>query len=236
MNYSVFSSRTDIKCKNSNFKNIYVKITTKNNFTYKTIFFNNLEIKDILKKEIIYFFKKLNIKKASNILIVGLGNDSHTADSIGPQTLKHIKTNGFLQSFNKLNNDTLIFSLEPGVLGKTGISSFKIIKNVCKELKPDLVILIDSIVSDNILDLNRSIQLTDAGVSPGFGFFGFTSRISNKTLGIPTITIGVTTAIEVQFDKIKIPYYLASKDVDDYISNISKIIATSLNEVIYDLK
>lgn len=235
MNYNKHF-RTDIVCKNCLSKNTIIKEKKINNFTYRTIFFNNLNIKKELKKEIIYFFNKLNIKKGNHILIVGLGNDNNTADSIGPKTIKYLKINSFLETFNIKVNDTVTSSLEPGVLGETGIESFKIIKSVCKEIKPDLVILIDSIVSDNILDLNKTIQITDAGINPGFGFFGFTSQISKKTLNVPTITIGVTTAIEVKFDNIKIPYFLSSKDIDDYILKMSKIIAFSINEAINDLK
>mgnify|MGYP003295139025 CR=1 FL=1 len=104
---NINSNRTDLFFENNKFKNIElgsnetkIKYYVEKEYDYKTIFFDNLnKVEDILKKEILYFFDKLNIKKGSHIFVVGLGNDNHTADSIGPKTLKHIKVNSYLQNF-----------------------------------------------------------------------------------------------------------------------------------------
>ena len=245
---NLYPSKTDLFFENNKMKNIElgsnetkIKYYVEKEYDYKTIFFNNLDkVGNILKLEILYFFDKLNIKKGSHIFVVGLGNDNHTADSVGPKTLKHIKVNSYLKNLEIETDKTIVSALEPGVLGETGIMTNKIIKSVVDEIKPDLVILIDSFVSSNINYLNKTIEVTDFGLNPGGGLKGINEKIDNDTLGIPVIVIGVTTAIEVKFtndeNKNFIPYLLSSKDVDDYVNKISLIIGKSINSSIDDLE
>ena len=227
-NYNIYPYRSDL---------------VDNNNSYKTIFFNNLnnkdKIKNELKDELFLFFKGMNITKKDHIFIIGLGNDNHTADSIGPKTLKHIQVNSYLENIGIKINGNKVSALEPGVLGETGILTEKIISSVANEIKPNLIILIDSFVSDDIKYLNKSIQINNIGLNPGSGLKGISSRIDKETFGIPIIVIGVTTAIEVKFTNEEninyIPYLLSPKDVDEYVNNISIIIGNSINEAINSL-
>jgi len=245
-NYNIYPCRSNLVFENKNLNFIFnteidVKNYIENDNIYKTIFYNNLnnkdKIKNILKKELFYFFNKLNINKGMYILVVGLGNDNHTADSIGPKSIKHIKVNSHLKSLGLNTNDTIISALEPGVMGETGILTERIILSVVNEIKPDLVILIDSYVSNNIDYLNTTIEINNIGLNPGSGVIGINSKIDKNILNVPVLTIGVTTAIEIKIidDKNLIPYILSSKDVDDYVKNISYIVGNSINEAIEDL-
>ena len=45
----------------------------------------------------------MHIKKTDHIFIVGLGNDNHTADSVGPKTLKSINFNAYLNNIGFKN-------------------------------------------------------------------------------------------------------------------------------------
>ncbi|MBR6113236.1 MAG: GPR endopeptidase, partial [Bacilli bacterium] len=177
--------------------------------------------------------------KKDHIFIVGLGNENHTADSIGPKTLKHIQVNSFLENIGVEISGNKVSALEPGVLGETGILTDKIISSVSKEIKPDLIILIDSFVSDDINYLNKTIEITNYGINPGSGLKGINSKIDKTTLGIPILVIGVVTAIEIKFTNDNninfIPYLLSTKDIDEFVINISKIIGQSINEAISDL-
>ena len=212
-----------------------------NNDNYKTIAYNNLNNKNFIKQELInnllYFFNKMNIKKTNHIFIIGLGNDNHTADSIGPKTLKHIKVNSYLERLGFKIIGNKISALEPGVLGETGILTEKIISSVSNEIKPDLIVLIDSFISNNINDLNKTIQINNKGLNPGCGLKGLNSIINKDTIGIPIIVIGVVTAIEIKFTNKDnfIPYLLSTKDIDEYVNEISEIIGISINEAINDL-
>ena len=220
-NYNIYPYKTDL---------IF------NNESYKTIYFNNVDnkLKNIIKKELLYFFNKMNITKKDHIFIIGLGNDNHTADSIGPKTLKHIKVNSYLENLGIKIKGNKVSALEPGVLGETGIVTEKIISSVSNEIKPDLIILIDSFVSDNINDLNKTIIINNIGIKSGCGIKGINTTIDKNSLGIPIIVIGVVTCVEVKINN-SIPYILSTKDIDEYVISISEIIGNSINEVIDDL-
>lgn len=208
---------------------------------YKTIWFSTLnhkeELKKTLKNEILTFFKYLNINNKQHIFIVGLGNENHTVDSVGPRTLKYIKVNSYLENLGIEIIGNKISALEPGVLGETGILTERIIKSIVDDIKPDLVILIDSFVSNDINYLNKTIEITNAGIYSGSGLKIINSCIDKCSLGVPTLVIGVTTAIELSFSKDKsvTPYLLSSNDIDSYVSDISKIIGESINDAILDL-
>ncbi|MBR1376918.1 MAG: GPR endopeptidase [Bacilli bacterium] len=239
----IYSNKTDLIIEknkiNTNNNDVETITYEDNDKIYKTIYFNDInKVKNVLKNELLYFFKELNIKKGSHIFIIGIGNDNYTADSVGPKTLKHVKVNSFLENFGIKKEETIVSSLEPGVLGETGILTEKIIKSVSNEIKPDLIILIDSFVSSNIDYLNKTIEITNSGISTGTGIKGINSNIDETLLGIPIISIGVTTALEIKFSNKNInyiPYILSTKDVDTYIDKISRIIGYSLNEVINGL-
>ena len=202
----------------------------------RIISFNKIDnkLKENLKKELNFFIKNTRIKKNPHILVIGLGNDNYTADSIGPKTLKHIKANSFLDNIGIETNNPIISLLEPGTLGETGILTERIIESIIKEIKPNLVILIDSFLSNNIKKLNKTIEINNYGVSTGMGIKELNSNIDINTLGLPIIVIGVPTAIEIKFNE-DLPYILSTKDVDLYVNQISQVIGIAINETINDL-
>lgn len=248
--YYIASPRTDLYWEKENVKynyedkkySIYVSEFKKNDIFYRTIHFSNLinleEIKKVLKKELSFCLNYFNLSNDFHIFIVGLGNDNHTADSVGPKTLKHIKANSYLEKMGVSLNSYKISALEPGVLGETGIETKRIIESVVKEIKPDLIILIDSYIVSNINYLNKTIQITNEGVIPGSGFNSINSTIDYKTLGIPILVIGVPTAIEARFNSKEenlFPYFLSTKDIDTYVLQVSSLIGESINEVLYHI-
>ena len=62
-----------------------------------------------------------------------------------------------------------ISAITPGVLGTTGIETVEIVKGIVNNIKPKLVIAIDSLCSKNIDRINKSIQISDTGIIPGGG-------------------------------------------------------------------
>ena len=248
--YNIYPYKSDLIFSDDNIDeinkintDIYVLNNIDNNKVYKTIFFNNLndkeKIKNTLINEITFFFKKMNITRKDHIFIVGLGNDNYTADSIGPNVLKHIKVNSYLENIGVKINNNKVSALEPGVLGETGILTEKIIHSVSSEIKPDLIILIDSFVSDDVSYLNKTIQINNIGLNPGSGIKGINHKIEEKSLGVKILVIGVTTGIEIKFTNDNntnyVPYILSTKDIDLYIKDISKIVGEAINNSIDDL-
>ena len=85
--------------------------------------------------------------------------------------------------------------LEPNVIGNTGIDSFDIIESVVKRIKPDFIIAIDSLAAINVNRIEKTIQITNSGIHPGSGIGNNRQELSNKTLKIPVIAIGVPTVV-----------------------------------------
>lgn len=239
------NNRTDLALDNNikyniiksyNNKNVNILEYTNNNYIYHTIKYNiiNNKLKNIIKKELIYFFNYLNIKHNDHILIVGLGNNDLTSDSIGPKTIKHIIPNSHIYN-NLITNSNKISILEPSVVGNTGINTDIIVKNITKLIKPNLVILIDSFVTNNINNLNKTITITNEGIIPGSGIKSNNNEISKKSLGVKVLTIGISTALEIiNYENTNNTLIMSTNDIDEYVSIIGEMLGNSINEVLYN--
>ena len=64
-----------------------------------------------------------------------------------------------------------------------------------EEIKPDFIVCIDSLCAMNIERLNKTIQITSSGITPGSGIGNNRLEISYKTMNIPVIAIGVPTVV-----------------------------------------
>ena len=156
--------------------------------------FNN--VLDVLIKELKNILEKTNIKKDDKCLIIGLGNNKSTPDSLGFETIKNIIVTRHLFEINDVDNKYRNISvLEPNVMGNTGIESKDIILGVIKEIKPDFIIAIDSLAAGNIERVQKTIQITNTGINPGSGIGNERGELSIDTIGIPVIGIGVPTVV-----------------------------------------
>lgn len=171
-----------------------------------------------------------NLEKNNSILIVGLGNREVTADSLGPCTVDNIHiTRHIIKEYGlkayKYNNVKQISALEPGVMAKTGMETLEIIKGVIKEINPDAIILIDALAAKNIKRLNRTIQITDAGIHPGSGVGNYRQALTNESLGIPTIAIGIPMVVSVEtiINNVLINLYDNNTKIDKTL-NMSKLL------------
>lgn len=153
---------------------------------------------DIVSKEL----KKLiddKIGKSDDILIVGLGNEYVTPDSLGPKTINEIDITRHILNYmpEVLEEGTRpVSAISPGVLGTTGIETLEILKGIVDNIKPKLIIVIDALASRSIERISSTIQLADTGIVPGAGVGNTRKEISVNTLGIPVIAIGIPTVVE----------------------------------------
>jgi spore protease len=74
-------------------------------------------------------------------------------------------------------------------MGKTGIETLEIVKGVTEEIKPKLLIVIDSLASRSIERISKSIQISDTGIVPGGGVGNARLGLTKETLNIPVIAI-----------------------------------------------
>ena len=153
---------------------------------------------NILSKEL----KKLidaKIGKSDDILIVGLGNEYVTPDSLGPKAINEIDITRHILNYmpEVLEEGTRpISAISPGVLGTTGIETLEILKGIVDNIKPKLLIVIDALASRSIERISSTIQLADTGIVPGAGVGNTRKEISIDTLGIPVIALGIPTVVE----------------------------------------
>ena len=139
----------------------------------------------------------IKLKKDSYGLIVGLGNDKSTPDSLGPLTINKIIVTNHIYLLDELSEEyRRLSAINPGVMGETGIETSDIIESVVSKIKPDYLIVIDSLASKSIERLNKTIQITDTGIHPGSGIGNKRKEISYDTIGIPVIAIGVPTVVD----------------------------------------
>ncbi|MBD7909804.1 MULTISPECIES: GPR endopeptidase [Clostridium] len=158
------------------------------------------ELMDQVSKVLGKTLKKLaNIDENKLALIVGLGNRNVTPDALGPKVTEGIMVTRHLKSVmpDAIDDNVVpVAAIAPGVLGVTGIETGEIIKSVVDKIKPDLVICIDALASRRIDRVNKTIQISDTGISPGAGVGNHRMRINEETLGVKVIAIGVPTVVD----------------------------------------
>lgn len=148
------------------------------------------ELKTIINKHISY---------KDDILVAGLGNLYVTPDSLGPKVVTDIEITRHIIKYLPQyidENARPVSAISPGVLGTTGIETLEILEGVIDKIKPKLLIVIDALASRSIERISSTIQLSDTGIVPGAGVGNTRKELSQKTLGIPVIAIGIPTVVE----------------------------------------
>lgn len=141
-----------------------------------------------------------HIGKEDDILVVGLGNAYVTPDSLGPKVISYIDVTRHLLKYapQYLEEGTRpVSAISPGVLGTTGIETLEIIKGIVDNTRPKMLIVIDSLASKSIQRISSTIQIADTGITPGAGVGNTRKELSQATLGIPVIAIGVPMVVEM---------------------------------------
>ncbi|MCI8991286.1 MAG: GPR endopeptidase [Eubacterium sp.] len=136
-----------------------------------------------------------------SVLVVGLGNRDVTPDSLGPRVVDQISMNRHLvKEFGKdvfgWEEECQISGMVPGVMAQTGMESQEIILGVMKETKPNLVIVVDALAARSAKRLNRTIQVSDAGIAPGSGVGNHRQAINKESLGVPVISVGIPMVVD----------------------------------------
>lgn len=172
---------------------------------YKTISFldatdedNYQDLLAVVAQEIKKMLDIMEIKDNYSCLIIGLGNRKSTADAIGPLMIDKIKITRQIVNLKLPLSDKyrVISSFVPGVMGVTGIETSDIIVALKEKVKPDFMIVVDSLKASVIDRVNKTIQLTNTGITPGSGLLSNREEISEEILKIPVLAIGVPTVLE----------------------------------------
>lgn len=171
---------------------------------YVTISFNDvtdhhnfLRVQNVFTREIKKIITSLNLKQDYKTLVVGLGNRNSTPDSLGVKVCDNIIVTRHLFTLEEASSNygnVAVFT--PNVMGNTGIEAEEIIKGIIKMIDVDLLVVVDALASSNIERVNKTIQITDTGISPGSGVGNYRKEVSKDALGIPVIAIGVPTVVD----------------------------------------
>ena len=180
------------------------KIISKKPGNYITIEFDDItdynngqKVKNILKEELKILIKEIKANDNSTCLIIGLGNEKSTPDAIGPLTIQKIIVTNHLYLYDQLEEGfRRVSAIKPGVTGETGIETSDLIKGIVEKINPDFIITVDALASSSIERVNKTIQMTNAGINPGSGVGNKRKEISINTLGVPVIAIGVPTVVD----------------------------------------
>ena len=142
----------------------------------------------------------IHTDKQGDILVVGLGNIYVTPDALGPKVINEIDVTRHIIKYlpQYVDEGTRpVSAISPGVLGTTGIETVEILKGIVDNIHPKLLIVIDALASRSIDRISSTIQISDTGIVPGAGVGNTRQEISQTTLGIPVIALGIPTVVEL---------------------------------------
>lgn len=157
------------------------------------------KIADVLTNELENMIGK-HVNEKDDILVVGLGNIYVTPDALGPRVVNDIDITRHILNFMPEcidENTRPVSAVAPGVLGTTGIETLEILKGIVDNVKPKLIIAIDSLASRSIERISSTIQISDTGIVPGAGVGNKRKELSKDTLGVPVIALGIPTVVEL---------------------------------------
>ena len=139
------------------------------------------------------------LPKTGAVLVIGLGNQLITPDSLGPVAMRNvIVTRHLLSEMPKeFSGFRPVCALAPGVLGITGIETAEIVKGVVQRIRPEAIVAVDALCALSTDRLCNTIQLSDTGITPGGGTFNSRAALNKETMGIPVIALGVPTVVTV---------------------------------------
>jgi len=140
----------------------------------------------------------VDLPRNATVLIVGLGNWNVTPDALGPRATQKIVVTRHLQDMlspELKGGVRSVCAISPGVLGITGMETTEIISGIVSRIKPSLVIAIDALAAASSHRVITTIQLANTGIHPGSGVGNKRFGLTQSSLGVPVIAIGVPTVV-----------------------------------------
>ena len=214
---------------------------------YITIEFNDItdynnreKIKTIFSDNLRKLLKKCDIKDNEACLIIGLGNDKSTPDSLGPATINNILVTNHLFLYGNVEEGfRKVSAISPGVMGQTGIETVDLVSGIINSIDCDFIIVIDALASQSVERVNKTIQMTDTGIHPGSGIGNKRKEISEKTIGKPVIAVGIPTvvdAVTIVSDTINYMYKHFSYTKDNINKPSNRLTTGNINYLKKDIK
>lgn len=166
-------------------------------------------------------------------LVAALGNPDITPDALGSLAAGSVLVTRHLkerepESFRDFCSLALC---RTGVLGTSGVESARQIATLCRELRPDLVAVVDALAGAEPEQLCRTVQVSDAGIAPGSGVGNDREALTPESLGVPVLTVGMPTVIDAGLfgGEAVGNMFVTPRDIDSLVRAGGRLIGYALN-------
>lgn len=153
--------------------------------------------REVLSRMLAIDVKRL-LPDKGEVLVVGLGNRNVTADALGTRVVermlvtRHLHQTMVEELKGKLRG---VSAIAPGVLGLTGIETAELCRGIVQHVRPSAVVAIDALAAYETQRICTAIQLTDTGIQPGSGVGNHRLGLTEETLGVKVIAVGVPMVV-----------------------------------------
>ena len=189
--------------------------------------------------------RQLRLSPGAGVLVACLGNRDITPDAVGPLCARYVMVTKHLkerlpEDFGAFRSVTLFC---PGVLGTTGMESAELVKSAAEISGCGAVVAVDALSARETGRLCRAVQITDAGIVPGSGVGNARSELSRRTLGVPTVAVGVPTVVDLATVCSDLTgvipdgaegHFVTPRDIDARVRDVARLIGYSIDLALHE--
>lgn len=231
------------------------KYVTVSSHKIRDYFLKDSDVCDILYREICALGKEMTGRSfdcETRVLAVGLGNRFITSDSLGVLCADKINATGHAGHILEGIDCCKVSVIQPGVMGQTGLEASLLIKEAARDIRPHIIIAIDSLAARSTDRLMSVIQLSSGGIAPGSGIGNRRGAVCAEETGCPAMAIGVPTVVDsstMTWDTLKMgnvtvteeierilengrSFFVSPKDCDMGIGYLSEVISRAVNKAL----
>ena len=188
------------------------------------------------------------IPKNGAVLVAGLGNTDITPDAVGPKSVSMVlATRHIDKSLSEeigLGELRSVAGFIPGVLGRTGLEAAESVRGIAASIEPSAVIVVDALAARRLSRLGTTVQISDTGIIPGSGVGNARKEITERSVGVPVISVGVPTVVDVgtlvndltgsksELSEENRNMIITPREIDIVIERASELIGMAINKAL----
>ena len=188
------------------------------------------------------------IPKNGAVLVAGLGNTDITPDAVGPKSVSMVlATRHIDKSLSEeigLGELRSVAGFIPGVLGRTGLEAAESVKGIAASIEPSAVIVVDALAARLLSRRGTTVQISDTGIIPGSGVGNARKEITERSVGVPVISVGVPTVVDVgtlvndltgsksELSEENRNMIITPREIDIVIERASELIGMAINKAL----